>query len=462
MGIRARLTIWYVLLLATIIGGLGGFLVVQLRADLHVALDREIGARADVTVREFGSELADERSEAGVRADFLELCESAAPGPDTAAVLVAQDGTREASCGAASAQPAVPAAMRSAVVAGEHRLLTVPSVRGGVQWRADVRPVAGRGVIIAESLREADKAVERVLVLLVLAVPAALLATALGGWLLARHALRPVARMTHRAQEIGIDRLSDRIPVPASHDEIEELGVTLNAMLDRLQHGLEDKHRLIADASHELRTPLAVMRTELDVSLRGDELGDEARAVLVSARDEVDRMSRSVDNLLTLAQVDEGRLGLLTTTVELRKVVEAAVDRLLPLAAAKDVTLETEGASRPVTGDFQRLQQALTNFVENAIKFSHAGGRVTITAWDAGDESGVTVTDEGPGLPDDTGDRVFERFYRVDNGAGAPAGSGLGLAICREVAAAHGGRVWVDRAAPRGSSFSIALPAHRA
>ncbi len=127
-------------------------------------------------------------------------------------------------------------------------------------------------IVVAESLRHVDESVSKVLLLLLLALPAALAATAIGGWWLARKALRPVERMTSKAEEIGIDRLHERIAPPRTEDEIGHLALTLNAMLDRLERGVEEKHRLVADASHELRTPLAAMRAELDVSLMGDDL----------------------------------------------------------------------------------------------------------------------------------------------------------------------------------------------
>jgi len=265
--------------------------------------------------------------------------------------------------------------------------------------------------------------------------------------------------MTAQAEEIGIDRLHERIAVPRAKDEIGHLAVTLNAMLDRLERGVEEKRRLIADASHELRTPLAVMRAELDVSLRGDDLGSAARATLESTREEVDHMSRTVDNLLTLAEVDEGRLGLLVRRVSLRETCETAARPLRPLAAAKQVRLDVAGDACEASADPQRLHQALTNLIENAIKFTAPGGEVRVTTWQDGDEVGVTVTDTGPGIPAADRAHVFDRFYRVDRARSRDAGgSGLGLAICQEIARAHGGRVWVDSEEGQGSAFSLALP----
>jgi heavy metal sensor kinase len=329
--------------------------------------------------------------------------------------------------------------------------------------RVLVSPIRRRGnprvLVVAQSLREVDEAVDRVLVLLLLAGPAALLATALGGWWLARKALLPVGRMTSKAERIGIDRLDERISPPRTADEIGHLAVTLNAMLDRLEEGVEEKRRLVADASHELRTPLATMRAELDVSLRQDDLSPTAREVLESTLEEVDRMSRTVDNLLTLARADEGRLELLTGDVDLLEACETVADHLRPLAEAKGLRFEVEGEACRAEADPHRLHQALTNFTDNAIKYARPGGEVKITAWCTDNEVGVTVVDDGPGIPPDARAHVFDRFYRVDSARGRDGGgSGLGLAICREIANAHGGRVWVESEEGKGSAFTLSLP----
>jgi two-component system, OmpR family, sensor kinase len=237
--------------------------------------------------------------------------------------------------------------------------------------------------------------------------------------------------------------------------------VTLNAMLDRIEEGGADKQRLVADASHELRTPLAVMRAELDVSLRGDELSSAERAVLESVREEVGRMTRTVANLLTLAQVDEGRLELLTADVALRDAIETVAGQLATLARAKDVRLEIrDGGAGVVRADPQRLHQVLANLVDNAIKYSRPGGEVRVGTWRRLSEVGVTVSDDGPGIPAEALPHVFDRFYRVDQARGRTVGgSGLGLAICLEIARAHGGRLWIDSEEGRGSTFLLAFPA---
>jgi heavy metal sensor kinase len=452
LPIRVRLTAWYAVLLAVIIVGLGTFVVLQLRSDLKQTVDRELQASSVQIARGYSYEGAE---------DFQDVSGTVLPEGTSAAQVIDPTGRIVLEHGKLVAGPIGPAQARADALAGKERVLDIHLQ--GQRYRALFSSVRRRGhaqvLVVAQSLRDVDEAVERVLVLLLLAGPAALLATALGGWGLARKALLPVGRMTSKAEKIGIDRLDERITPPRTSDEIGHLAVTLNAMLDRLEQGVEEKRRLVADASHELRTPLAAMRAELDISLRGDDLTPAARTVLESTLEEAERMSRTVDNLLMLARVDEGRLELLTTRVNLMEAAEAAADPLRSLAAAKDLEFEVEGERCAAEADPHRLHQALTNFIENAIKYAQPGGEVRVSTWCVDDEVGVTVTDNGPGIPSEARAHIFDRFYRVDSARGrGGGGSGLGLAICREIANAHGGRVSVESEEGKGSAFTIALP----
>jgi two-component system, OmpR family, sensor kinase len=453
LPIRVRLTAWYAALLAAILVAIGAFVVLQLRTDLQARLDRDVRTNASSIGEGYTAE-GDE--------GFHEIARAALPEPDAAAQVLDRSGRVLVSRGgAAAARPLVPPEVRADALLGGAPLISVTV--GGVHMRASASSLRRRGrrhvLVVAESLEDVDASTRRVLVLLLLAGPAALAATALVGWWLARKALLPVARMTSEAEAIEIDRLHERIAVPRAADELGRLATTLNSMLDRLEAGVADKRRLVADASHELRTPLAVMRAELDVSLRGDGLPDEAREVLESVREEADSMSRTVDNLLTLAQVDERGLGILTTRVELLAAIETAERPLRPLAADKRIRLEVTGEPHEVEADPERLRQALGNLIENAIKFTPRDGEVSVSTWAGKHEVGVTVADDGPGIPEGARARVFDRFYRVDGSRARTAGgSGLGLAICREIARAHGGRVWVEDRAGGGSAFSLALP----
>jgi signal transduction histidine kinase len=311
-------------------------------------------------------------------------------------------------------------------------------------------------------MKPVEEAVRRVFWLLLVAGPTAVGLTSAAAYWLSRKALRPVERMTADAEEIGSGRLAERVAVPATHDEVGRLAVTLNQMLARIEQGVIDKHRLVADASHELRTPLAVMRAEIDVSLRNDEMSGPAREVLESVREEVDRVGRAVDNLLALAAAEEGRLELLTGTVDLRLAAEEAARPLRSLAAAKGVTLRVDGPRLDAQADRRQLHLALTNLIENAVKFSPAGGTVRVSSWTGHGEVGVAVADEGPGIPPEERPHLFDRYHQVDTELRPLlGGSGLGLSISRDVAAAHGGRLWADSTVGEGSTFTLALPGWR-
>ena len=186
--------------------------------------------------------------------------------------------------------------------------------------------------------------------LLLIAGPIALLITGLGAWFLVRNALIPVARMRAKAESIGIDNLDERLSATNRHDEIGQLAHTLNEMLDRLEEGVAARRQLVADASHELRTPLTAMRAELDVAIRDEERSPSERAALASVRDDVDRMSRVTDNLLTLARADGGHLELLRSDVDLEDITHTAVEPLLALAAAKDAEPDRRRGDRPCRG----------------------------------------------------------------------------------------------------------------
>ncbi|PWU22189.1 MAG: hypothetical protein C5B48_10490 [Candidatus Rokuibacteriota bacterium] len=452
LPIRVRLTAWYALLLAAIIVALGTFVVIQLRSDMRQALERQL--------KENAVQIAEGYTYEGP-SDFQDVSATVLPQGTSASQVVAPDGSVLLGHGLPLFAPIGPASVRADALAGKDRLLDVHLK--GEHYRAFFTRVRRHGraqvLVTAESLKDVDDAVERVLVLLLLAGPAALLATALGGWWLARKALLPVDRMASKAGSIGIDQLDERIALPRTEDEIGHLAVTLNAMLDRLEQGVEEKRRLVADASHELRTPLAAMRAELEISLRGDDLTPVAREVMESTLEEAERMSRTVDNLLTLARVDEGRLELLITRVDLLAASEGAAVPLRSLARSKRLNFEVDGEACEIEADPHRLHQAITNFIVNAIKYAEPGGTVRVTTWCNEREVGVTVSDDGPGIPEEARPHVFDRFYRVDSARGRDGGgSGLGLAICREVAKAHNGRVSVQSEVGEGSSFTLAFP----
>jgi two-component system, OmpR family, sensor kinase len=456
LPIRARLTAWYALFVAAILIGLGAFLVLKLRSDLRSNIDRDVGSSAAAIRHVYVHEGTSGFREASTAA--LRRSGAAAQVLDASGRVLAAYG------GDLAEDPLMPRRLQLAALAGDARLHEVGVGDSSQPFRVTALPAVHAGerqlVVVAESLQSTNEAVRKVLVLLLIAGPVVLVAAAAAGWLLVRNALLPVDRMRKKAERIGINHLHERLAAPNPRDQIGQLAITLSAMLDRLEEGVAARRRLIADASHELRTPLAAMRAELDVSLRDEQRTPAERATLQSVREDVNRMSRTVDNLLTLAIADEGRLELLRRPVELGQLIEQSVDPMLALAALKGVELRTASEPCSTAGDPERLGQALRNLIENAIKFTPPGGRVTVSTWRDGHEVGLSVSDTGAGIPAEAREHVFDRFYRSDSSRSRESGgSGLGLAICQEIAVAHGGRIWVESEPGRGSTFTLALPA---
>ena len=437
---------------------LGGFLLVRLQADLLHSTDDALTLRAAQISLGLRS---------GCEGEFHDVTSSLLKGlssGESGAQLVTPAGTVVESTGDPVATGALLSAADLAPVFEGHDVRrTVAVGSDGETFRVlAVRPPStgcGDVVVVIASLDDVARSVHRLRILLLIAGPAVLAVAAAGGWALAGRALRPVARMTGEARDLGSADLSGRIEVPATSDELQRLAETLNAMLGRVQTGVDEQHRFVADASHELRTPLAVMRTELDVALRSPALDPAAREVLTSTREEVERVGGIVESLLMLARIDEGSLSLAREPVSLAEVAEGAVTGLTPLARANGVTFVREGPPAEVTGDRARLDQVVTNLVANAITYSPPGAAVQVVTWERDGEAGLSVRDHGPGIDDALLPRVFDRFVRGEGARTSEGGGGLGLAICREIVSAHGGRIWADSRTGDGSEFSFALPA---
>lgn len=459
LPIRTRLTVWYALFLATLLIAFGAFLVLKLRSDLRSTVEREVRGSSGAISESYRND--------GVNG-FHETSAATLRRSGDVAQVLDQSGRVLASYGGDVAQdPMISAGRRTSAFLGGEQLYQSSLGDTSQLYRLVALRVTHRQqsriLVVAGSLEGADEAARKILILLLIAGPIALAAAAFAGWWVVRKALLPVERMRRKAERIGIDELHERLTAPRSADEIGQLAGTLNAMLDRLEAGVSAKRQLIADASHELRTPLAAMRAELDVSLRQPGRSDADRSVLESVREDVDRMSRTVDNLLTLARADEGQLELMLSDFDLHEIAQAAAGSIQPLADANGVQLLLIGNACPTEGDPQRIRQALTNLIENAVEFTPRGGTVTVSTWRADGEAGVTVQDTGAGIAPADRDRVFDRFYRVDpSRSRRTGGSGLGLAICFEIATAHGGRIWLDSEEGTGCTFSLALPARSA
>ena len=298
-------------------------------------------------------------------------------------------------------------------------------------------------------------------VIMATAIPCAVGLAIIGGYLLAGRVLAPVGAMADTAQRITAESLDARLPVSNSADEFGRLASVFNETLARLDTAFEQLRRFTADASHELRTPLTAIRSVGEVALQRSLSPEAYREVIGSMLEEVDRLTRLVENLLLLTRAEAGRIPLTQATVDLRELVAGVSDGLRVLAEEKNQELTVElGGPVAVECDATVLRQGITNLLHNAIKFTPNKGVIRVAARSATNGGAVIeVEDSGPGIPTAHQERVFERFYRVDQARSRDTGGmGLGLAIARWAVEANGGRIELESVGGQGTLFRVVLP----
>lgn len=277
------------------------------------------------------------------------------------------------------------------------------------------------------------------------------------GWVTASRALMPARALTAEAESIGVNELGRRIALPGDVEEFNRLAVAFNALLERLEQAVNGTRRFTSDASHELRAPLTVLRGELELALSRPRTTAEYEEALRRCLDEVLRLVRLADDLLTLTRIQGGVVSARRSPVELDDVVERAVGKKAALADARGVTLDVSGTAGVVSGDADLLLRAVDGLVEHAIMASPPGGRVRVRL-SADHRHSVEVTDGGTGLKSEEISGVFQRFYRSNRPRVRSDESGLGLPIARAVALSHGGVLEYVGNDP-GASFRLSLPA---
>ncbi|MET0727090.1 MAG: ATP-binding protein [Acidimicrobiales bacterium] len=331
----------------------------------------------------------------------------------------------------------------------------VPGIGGDARLLAQpLETASGRRVVgvAATSTAALERTRDRLVLVLLVASPALTAAVTLTAWVLAGAALRPVRRMARRAETISMAAPGERLPQPPGHDEIAELGHTLNAMLQRIESTIAHERAFIDDASHELRTPLAVLRGELELAVSDDDLPSIKRSVH-SSLEETDRLARLAENLLTLARADAGG----TSHTRPTNLTEAARAAAARLGARPTITLRIDGPDAVVRGTSEWVDQIVTNLLVNALDHANRTVDVQISPVDSGYR--LSVADDGPGFPADLLPRAFDRFTRGDDARGR-GGTGLGLAIVAALAHSLGGEVHARNGPPLGGAHvEVTLPA---
>ncbi len=277
------------------------------------------------------------------------------------------------------------------------------------------------------------------------------------GWLIAGRAVKPALAMTAEAESISVNELGRRLAVPQDLAEFHRMALVFNALLDRLERAVTGTRRFTSDASHELRAPLTVLRGELELALTRPRSAGEYEEVLRRCLDEVLRLTRLADDLLTLTRIEGGAMGGKRAPVELEEVVERALEKKASLAASRGIELDLSGNAGLVSADADLLVRAVDALLEHAIMASPSGSRVRVRLSD-GDRRAVEVTDSGSGIKQEDVSGIFQRFYRSNRRRVASDESGLGLPIARAVAMSHGGTLDYVGNDP-GASFRLSLPA---
>jgi heavy metal sensor kinase len=266
--------------------------------------------------------------------------------------------------------------------------------------------------------------------------------------------------MATRAQNISSRSLYERMPVSDTGDELEQLSISLNRMIERLEEAFHHISRFSADASHELRTPLTIMRGELENAVQNPKLDADVREMLGAVLEETVRLSKIVDQLLTMSRLDAGEAFLDVSRFDFSELVRTTVEHMRLLADEKKLALKVDAAVEvQVEGDQSRLRQVVVNLLDNAIKYTPDGGCINVGVSGEPHKAVLSVIDTGIGISQEGQEHIFERFYRTDKARSRElGGTGLGLSIVKSIGAAHGGRVSVQSQEGRGSTFRFEIP----
>jgi heavy metal sensor kinase len=332
--------------------------------------------------------------------------------------------------------------------------LRVASQRIVVNGRAYTAQVAAPIGEILESL-------ERFRWTLIIFIPVVLLASIVGGYVVSRRALKPVDEISAMARSISIHNLSDRLTVPETGDELQRLSETLNDMLARLNDSVRRMTQFTADASHELRAPVALIRTTAELTLGRRRHPDEYEAAMRDVLVEAERTSHLLDSLLTLARGDSEVDTLELVPMELNEAVREAIEESRAFAAGKNIRIDyaAPAGEVEVDGDAHAIRRLFVILIDNAVKYTDAGGTIRITVRASFDAVEATVADTGIGIAKEDQAHIFDRFWRVDKvRSRAAGGAGLGLSIARWIVDRHHGTIDVESEPGRGSTFRISIP----
>ena len=463
--VRARLTLWYVSVLAAILMVAIALIYFLLARALYVRIDDTLHAVVQIAHTSLVNDLnegQDAADAARSTAEELASRQTLMAIYDGRGRLLAEAGRED--------DIIIPLPRVEEIPTGDDLLRTIVETddlddRHRLAIRRITIPAFSLDYIIVAgtTLEPTDEELESLRAILVYLIPLSLLGAGVGGWFLAGRTLRPVVAMADRARQIGVENLSERLPVANPRDELGRLAETFNGLLSRLEGSLIQQRQFMADASHELRTPVTTARTASSVALQQPTRHEaDYRETLAIIEQEMTRLSRIVDDMFTLARADAGSYPVRSTPMYLDELLDEVVRGLRVVASTRQVAIaDSTLRPAPFTGDEDLVRRLIVNVLDNAVRYAPSGSVVRIALDRAGANYAVSVSDDGPGIPAEFQPRIFERFYRVDAARthASHGGAGLGLALSRWIALVHGGEVTLAASSRLGSTLVITLPA---
>ena len=314
-------------------------------------------------------------------------------------------------------------------------------------------------VQVGSSLEEFEDTMKRLLIIMIISIITSISVTIVVGYFMAKKTMKPVDQIRRAAVNISSNNLDERIDIKGRKDELGRLAETFNAMISRLKDSFQRINQFSIDVSHELKTPLTILKGETELALRKERTNEEYKRSMQSNLEEIDRMSRIIDDLLLLSKTETKDIGMNLEKVDLRDLLADVCMNMKLFGENKGVEIVVkELEDIRLVGDELKLRRMITNVVENAIKYGHRGGHVIVSSYKQNGFACVNVEDDGPGISPGDIKYIFDRFYRADRSRKRASGSGLGLSISKWIAEAHKGSIDVQSRPAAGSVFTIKLP----
>ncbi|MDD5226884.1 MAG: ATP-binding protein [Candidatus Omnitrophica bacterium] len=485
-SIRFSLTLWYAAILIVILSLFGGVLYTNVRSNLARDVDRLLISEADGigdAITSFGKAELEAKNPAIISQDKIAEIFLANISQGELPALVGRwakvtdelDTIRPVRIVSPKGEilafspslsnwliPINPQALRGS--ADGMTFYETYRVADGHRVRIVTHPIREKGhsfyfVQVATSLLQTDASLEGLKNWLLWLIPSTAILASLIGWFLASLALRPVGKMIREARQMSESRLHQRIEVPKTGDELQKLGFTFNEMLDRFERGFKRLRQFSAAASHELRTPLTVMKGEIELVLRKPRTDAEYERVLRNQLLVVNDMARIVEQLLAVAHAEDGELAVQWETLELETLIRSVTQSFDPIAREKNISLQivAEGSVR-IQGERRLLERLIANLLENAIKHTPAGGRVTLEAVRRKEQSYLIVKDTGKGILAEELPKIFDKFFSPQHSSEGIPSTGIGLGLCRWIAEVHRGKIEVASLPGHGAEFTVFFP----